>query len=385
MAIREVSRGKWRVDINLGHIHGKRARRVYYVYGTRRDAVRFERARLTERDQLRLPADGAATFRQLAEDFMTLRREEYSPTTTARYNSLLAVHLLPALGDRRLEKIAPREIERLYQSLARSGHRRRPGGLSPQTIRNVHVLLKSLFKYARRERFITHNPMNEISGPEAPKRPRQVVGRERLATLATALRRSRYRVPVMLALATGLRRGELLGLRWGDVDLEHGTLTVRQTVVEGEHGVLHVKPPKSHTSSRTIALAPSTVALLREHQRAQRERMLRTGLKHWHDHDLVCAARNGDYIRPSRLTTAYRGLAGRHGLSGVSLHDLRHTHATFLLDAGVDLKTISARLGHSSIALTADTYAHVTEQLDREAAARLERYLNGEIAREATH
>ncbi len=258
------------------------------------------------------------------------------------------------------------------------------GGLGPQTIRNVHVLLKSLFKYARRERFIAHNPMSEMSGPEAPKRPRRIVGIERLATLTEALRRSKYRIPVMLALATGLRRGELLGLRWSDVDLEHGTLTVRQTVVEGEHGVLYVKPPKSHTSNRSIALAPSTVALLREHRRAQRERMLWTGLKHWLDRDLVCAGRNGDYTRPSRLTTAYRDLANKHGLQGLTLHDMRHAHATFLLDAGMDLKTISARLRHSSIALTADTYAHVTEQLDRDAAARLERYLNQEMVRVET-
>lgn len=377
MSVNQVSRGKWKVVINLGHINGKRARRVYYVDGTRKDADRFERAKLAERDNGRLPKDGSATMRQLAADFMSLRADQYSPTTAARYQSLFDHHILPTLGDQRLAKISPRDIEGLFKALAKSGHRRLKRGLSPQTILHVYVLLQALFKYARREQFISNSPMLEIDRPKVPKKRRKVVEADKLAGFMIALQRSKYRVPIILAVSTGLRRGEVLGLRWSDVDLDAGNLTVRQTIVEDESKALHVKPPKSEAGNRTIALSASTVALLREHKRDQAELTLMIGRDYRRDLDLVCAGPAGEFMRPARLTTAYRGLAAAHGLQGVGLHDLRHTHATWLLESGVDLKTISGRLGHSTIALTANTYAHVTEKLDRDAADRFDHYLGG--------
>ena len=154
-----------------------------------------------------------------------------------------------------------------------------------------------------------------------------------------------------------------------------GTLHVTQTLVETVDKELVVKPPKSEAGRRRLALPDSLTEALRRHRVAQAELMLEFGPDYRRYLDLICAEINGDYVRPSKLTSAYRTLAENHGLKGVALHDLRHSHASLLLESSVDLKVVSERLGHSTITLTADTYAHVTDRLDRDAANRLDRYL----------
>lgn len=373
MSITSKGRGKWLVTIYMGRVNGKPVRRWWVVEGTKKDAERFERERLRELDQDALPADRLSTVAQVCARVLQLMN--VAATTKARYESLVEHHIVPHIGRERIEDVRPDHVQLLYRKLLESGKRTgRGGGLSPQTVKHVHVLLGVIFKTARRWRLVATDIMQDVDTPRVPKARRKVIAPELVAGFLGALSRSKYEVPIMLAITMGMRRGEILGLRWSDVDLDAGTLTVAQTLVEPESGDLVFKAPKSDESNRTITLPASTVARLRAHKAAQRAIMLEMGPDYRRDLDLVCAQVDGNAIQPSRLTTAYRGLAALHGLAGVGLHDLRHTHATMLLEAGVDLKVVSARLGHSTITLTADTYSHVTEKLDRDATSKIDGY-----------
>lgn len=375
MSVASKGRSKWLVTVYLGRTNGKPVRRWWIVDGTRKDAEKFERDRLRERDADLLPADKLSTVAHVADRFLEL--SSVAATTKARYQSLIACHIVPHIGRERIEDIRPDHIQLLYRRLQESGHRTRKGGLSPRTVRHIHVLLGVIFKAARRWRVVATDIMRDVDGPRVQRARRKVVPPEKVAEFLQAATRSKYEVAITLAISMGLRRGEILGLRWADVDLDRSQLTVAQTLVETEAGELLVKQPKSDESRRTISIPPAVVARLRAHKAAQRALMLEMGPDYRRDLDLVCALPDGNPMQPARLTTAYRGLAALHGLKGVSLHDLRHSHATMLLEAGVDLKVVSARLGHSTIVLTADTYAHVTEKLDRDATSRIDRYFGG--------
>ncbi len=373
MSITSKGRGKWLVTVYLGRVNGKPVRRWRVVEGTKKDAEKFERERLRELDHDALPTDRLSTVAQVCDRVLKLM--PVAATTKARYESLVAHHIVPHIGRERIEDVRPDQIQLLYSRLLSSGRRTGGGGgLSPQTVKHVHALLGVIFKTARRWRLAASDIMQDVDTPKVPKSRRKVIAPELVAGFLDVLGRSKYEIPITLAITMGLRRGEILGLRWSDVDLDGGKISVSQTLVEPESGELVFKAPKSDESRRTISMPASTVARLRTHKAAQRAIMLEMGQDYRRDLDLVCAQVDGNAVRPSRLTTAYRGLAALHGLGGVGLHDLRHTHATMLLEAGVDLKVVSARLGHSTITLTADTYAHVTEKLDRDATSKIDGY-----------
>ncbi len=375
MSITAKGRKKWLVTVYLGRTNGKPVRRWWLVEGTRKDAEKFERERMRERDADTLPTDKLSTVAHVAGRYLELAA--VGATTKARYQSLIEHHVLPHIGNERIEDVRPDQIQLLYQRLLRSGHRTRKSGLSARTVRHIHVLLGIIFKTARRWRLVANDIMRDVDSPTVQKSRRNVVAPEKVAGFLEAATRSKYEIPIVLAITMGMRRGEILGLRWSDVDLEGGKLTIAQTLVEPEGGDLVFKEPKSEESRRTISIPPAAVARLRAHKAKQRALMLEMGSDYQRTHDLVCAQPDGRPIQPARLTTAYRGLAALHGLKGVSLHDLRHSHATMLLEAGVDLKVVSARLGHSTIVLTADTYAHVTEKLDRDATSKIDHYFGG--------
>lgn len=171
------------------------------------------------------------------------------------------------------------------------------------------------------------------------------------------------------AVATGMRRGELLGLRWADVSLEDDRLSVRQQLTL-LHNVLNFSDPKTSRSRRTIDLDPETVKVLRRHRASQSQQRLRWG-EAYTDHDLVFCREDGTPMNPDRLTVLFQGMVKRSGLAKIRLHDLRHTNATLALEAGVPPKVISDRLGHATVAFTMDVYAHAVPALQAEAARRV--------------
>ncbi len=233
-----------------------------------------------------------------------------------------------------------------------------------------------------------------VESPRFRKREMRSLDAQGIKNLLRAASGSELETPIAVAVGTGLRRGELLGLRWSDIDLSAGRLTVRRSIevvreepadTECTHVryVRREKPPKTATSRRTVSLAPSVVAVLRRQRSEQRERRIHCGLGR--DQDCFVFDRlNGTAWEPPAFSSEFAKLVGHAKLPHVRLHDLRHTFASASLLAGVHLKTISASLGHSTISVTADLYAHVHETLQVEHAARIESVMGGAVGSEVT-
>ena len=206
-----------------------------------------------------------------------------------------------------------------------------------------------------------------MDAPRVPEREMQPVEEERAACLMEAAENTHMFLPILIGFCTGMRRGEVLALRWSDLDLENARLTVNQSLTETREGGLLFKSPKNKSSRRTIALPPMLVDALKEHRAKQQKTRELFGAD-YPSYDLVLPLPDGTPWPPDRFTDAYTAFARRNGAKGIRFHDLRHTHASELLRRGTPLKTVSKRLGHSTSKITLDTYGHLMDGDDERAA-----------------
>ena len=230
-----------------------------------------------------------------------------------------------------------------------------------------------------RWQILGRNVADAVTPPRVEHREMTVLNEDQTAQLLAAARSTRLDIVIQLAVMTGLRRGEILALRWQDVDLERGVAHVRRSL-EQLRGGLNFKQPKTAKSRRTIALPPLAVEGLRRHRLAQKKERLAIGPA-YQDQDLICARLHGTPMDPSEVTAGFARLIAGLDLPKVRLHDLRHGHATHLLAQGIHPKVVSERLGHSTIGITLDTYSHVMPGMQEEAAQKLDDALRAAIHR----
>ena len=229
-------------------------------------------------------------------------------------------------------------------------------------------MLNVALKRARVLNLIPRNPVEDVSRPTVPDREIQTLNDRQVATLLTAIEGTRLYEPVFLALTTGLRRGEILGLRWGDLDLSRGTVTVQQSLEQTKAG-LWFKSPKTRKGRRTVTLPGIAVAVLQEHRRRQAEEHMALGLG---KPKTVFTDVEGAPWPPDKLSRQFGNLVRKAGIGPTTFHGLQHTHLTNLLREGVHPKVASERAGHSSVATTLDLYSHAAENLQREAAEKVD-------------
>jgi integrase len=293
------------------------------------------------------------------------------PKTVALYSDISRNYLFPHLGAIRLLELRAHHLDRMYAAIT-IGVRGQP--LSPSTIRRVHAVLRSALNTAVKRRLLPYSPAEHIElAPESPKRPKPWTPDECQAFLA-AIRQDRLAVLYHLILITGMRRGEAIGLRWEDVDLDGRCLFIEQQITE-VRGASVVGTPKTKRGRRLVPVDDVTVALLRRHREGQDLERVAWGPA-WNEAGLVFTREDGSALRPEYATRHFQALATKSGLRVIRLHDLRHTNASLALAAGVDLKVVSERLGHSQISITADLYTHVNRGLGRDAATRIAGVLN---------
>jgi integrase len=288
------------------------------------------------------------------------------PTTKTLYAEFTANYLTPHLGRIRLLELRAHHLDRMYAAITigRSGR-----ALSPSTIRRIHGVLRSALNTAVKRRLIPYNPAEHIElAPENPKRPKPWSPQQCQAFLRY-IEADRLANLYHLILITGMRRGEAIGLRWEDVDLDDACLSVEQQITD-VNGRSMVSTPKSKSGTRVVPIDEVTVAVLRRQWQLQDVERAAWGSA-WHEAGLVFTREDGRPLRPEFATRHFRALAERAGLPVIRLHDLRHTNASMALDAGVALKVVSERLGHSDIAITANLYTHVSRRLGNEAAERI--------------
>lgn len=296
-------------------------------------------------------------------------RRSLRPSTFCSYEDQLRVHVIPALGSIPLQRLEPAHLDSFYGKLLESGRANGVGGLSPRTVRYIHTIIRKALKDAVRWSMVVRNVADLATPPRSrdTRAPEMVSWTpEEVARFLDHTRDTREHPLWVLALSTGMRRGELVGIRWDDVDLDAARLTVRRALVSVRYEMIESEP-KTEKSRRPIALDPQTVAVLREWRVRQLEERLLCG-EGWIDTGQVFTRADGSGLHPDRVSKLFDSAIENAGVPRVRFHDVRHTWATMALRAGVHPKIVSERLGHSSIQITLDIYSHVSEDQDREAA-----------------
>jgi integrase len=286
------------------------------------------------------------------------------------YSDLLKRYVRPALGKTRLCDLRPLDIQSLYTDM-------QDNGLSARTVRYTHAVLNSALKQAVQWQMLIQNPASLVELPKLTRKEMAALSVDEAARFLAAAREDRFALMFALALSTGMRPEEFLGLQWKDIDLEKGIATVQRALVwrDKKQGWLFTEP-KTAKSRRNIPLPASIVRALASHKARQGEQRLKAGTK-YENHDLVFATRNGaPLMRRNILRSHFRPILKKTGLpASIRLYDLRHTCATLLLAANEHPKVVSERLGHSNITLTLDTYSHVLPSMQQGASEKLERML----------
>jgi integrase len=359
-------------DLDPDPVTGRRRQKMVSGYPDRDLAKKELRRILADLDQgVHVDPSRQTVGNFLIEDWLPSISPTVRPSTLHSYRRNLEQHVIAHIGGVRLVKLDPVGLNRLYALLLAEGRRDRPGELSPRTVRYVHTIIHRALKDAVRWGRLARNVADAADPPRITAGRRREVDAWPRETLAEFLGRSEgygdryYPLWVMLA-TTGARRGEILGLRWSDVNLEAGRAAIRQTVIAVKHEI-RFGTPKTAKGRRSVSLDPGTVRVLKEWRRRQLEEKVLLG-PGYDDHDLVFPKVTGEPLHPERVSREFDRRVERWQLPKLTLHGLRHTWATLALASGVHPKVVQERLGHSVIAVTLDLYSHTTPTLHDQAA-----------------
>lgn len=341
--------GSWRGAVTLGHDeHGKQIRRSYT--GKTQSEVKAKlQAALREHHEGTLVQRTPTTVAEFMQEWLRHKERTVRQKTHLEYRQVVKLHITSHIGGVKLMKVTPLTIEQLLSHLSEQG-------ASPQLLKRVYELLRQAFYQAVNWGLLGSNPAQKVKPPRVEARTLTVWSGNDARTFLEAIRTHRLYPMFYLALTTGMRRGELLGLHWEDVDLEGQELLVRYSLVQCGHEV-HLNAPKTRTSFRRITLSPDTVSVLREYRKNQAA-----------DQKLVFPSTHGTYMLPSNVVKIFGKLIQQAGVPRIRLHDLRHTSASLLIASKVPVKVVSERLGHTDASLTLKVYTHVYEEQRREAA-----------------
>jgi len=369
------TKGSWTIvyDLPPDLATGKRRQKSQTFKGTKRDADRALRDILTSIEAGAYVKPSKQTVGELLEQWL---REYASINTTDRtqesYASVVHRHLIPTLGQVWLAELRPQDIQSYYATKLTAGRADGQGGLSARSVVYHHRILSKALDYAVKMGLAVRNVAKVVDPPRMAKVAMRTLSPDEVVTFLDAARDTEYYVYFSALLYTGLRRGELLALRWRNLDLDSGALSVVETAYRLGTGEYRIKEPKTPHSRRTVALPSSLVELFKVYRwdqelvRSQQDIGLEVD-------DFVFARPDGSPINPNAVTLAFRRILKRAGLKGIRIHDLRHTHATLMLRAGVHPKVVSERLGHATIGITLDIYSHVLPGMQESAAEKFDR------------
>jgi integrase len=316
-----------------------------------------------------MTSPGAMSVGEFLELWLAHVRERVRATTYEGYECLLRCHIPTELRASPLAELRPLALQRTYAHLLADHQERRR--LSSGTVLNLHLVLTHAFGQAVRWQLLTANPATGAQPPR-PRRAQPVsVSPELLDRLVQAATGTPLELPVAIAAATGMRRGEILALRWSDIAANLSSAHVQASLQTTRDGLVFERP-KTARSRRAVALPTFLRPFLERGRLAQPLARERLGPK-WHENDLVVAREDGSPVNPDSLSSAWRRLLRKHDLPPVRFHDLRHAHATLMLLQGVHPKVVSERLGHASVGITLDTYSHVLPSLQSQAVEAFDR------------
>ena len=356
--------GRWVAELDLGWEGGKRKRKAVYGRTRREVQEKLGQAQHARRQGLTLPAERQQVGPFLERWLEDVAKPSVRPSTYVRYRELITLHAIPVLGRRRLAKLAPQDLQALYRMKLAEG-------LAPQTVVHLHRVLHAAFKQAMRWDLVARNVCELVDPPKVERREVKPLNLDQTVRLLEVVERDPLEALYVLAITTGMRQGEMLALRWTDLDLERATLRAQRNI-RRVRGMGYVEgDTKSARGRRGLPLAPVAVAALQRHRTRQAEARLRAGPA-WEDRDLIFCNDLGGRFNATTLSYRFRKLIERNELPPVRFHDLRHGFASLMLnELGEHGKVVQELLGHSTIGLTLDTYSHLMPSLRRDAVMRL--------------
>jgi integrase len=353
---RRQSDGKW---VAYLRVNGKKK----YIYDDTQTGV-TKKLRAAQRDleQGELATGPNQTVKQYLEYWLEVRRSTVKASTYVSNRSYLNNRVIPVIGHIKLQKLTGDHIQSLYAQLLKDG-------LLPNTIRLIHTMLFTASKDAVKWKRMSRNPCKDATPPRQEDHTMAFLTHEQAKNLMEAASATPLECLITLAITTGMRRGEILALRWSDIDWQKMTVTVRHTVsyirVGDKHAFFETEP-KTASSNRTISLPQFVIHALKSHRSNQLQVRLKAG-DQWNEKNIVFSTKRGDFYNIATLQRQFGNLLVKAGLPHMRFHDLRHSAATILLSMGVNIKVIQELLGHSNVGITLRVYSHVLPTMHREA------------------
>lgn len=342
---------------------GKRNRTYKNVKGSKREANSVMHRMITEMEQGKVTRKTNKSIGEWMDEWVSTYLPNAEETTIIGYKTKIRCYIKPALGDIQIKSLRAEHVQKMINDM----HSR---GLSPKNIRDTFNNINAAMKKAVATHLIPYNPCEGVALPKLKKYRAKVYSPDMIHTLLEAVTGTDMYLPILLLVTVGLRRGELLALRWSDIDFDRNLLKVRNNMVCGENGYI-IKSPKSEAGIRDIHIGDDVANALK----SAREQYLRDKAKYgkgFQDLNFIIRQNDGSPISPNAMTRKWRRFIESNDLPSIRLHDLRHSNATALIQAGVSPKVVQQRLGHADVNITLNTYTHVLPDMDIAAAEKLD-------------
>ena len=347
-------RKKWRAAITL---NGKRITRSF---DTKKECRAWLREMHQQVDQGMTYSSAQITLQEFLTNWLEINRSRLGPKTAPRYEQLARDYILPQLGKTKLRDLKLTQIEVHYQYLLKLGQ-------SPRSVRFVHSILHRSLNDAIRRGYIRYNVSHGATLPSTDSKEMEIFDDEEIQRFLIAIQGKRHEALYQVALKTGMRKGELLGLKWSDLDWVRGTIRVQRQVQRIPYEGILFRPPKTRAGRRTIQLGEQTLDLLREHWQRQQLEMQVAG-ENWEDQNLIFPSTVGTPLGESNILKDFKKRLEEAQVKQIRFHDLRHTAASLMLNHGVPVLVVSKILGHSKVSTTLDIYGHLVPVMQEEAA-----------------
>lgn len=378
--------GRWVAQITYVANDGQKKRKTFY--GTQQqEVVEKMRKFIADIERSEVIEPNKLTTAQWLKEWLTVYKMPHiRPKTYEQYESAIRVHIIPYVGEIKLQHLQARQIQEMYSSLTKKG-------LSPRSIYLVHLVLRMALDQAQKERYITVNPVKLTDPPKVKKKTAQVMSIEEQNAFLEALKGERLAPVFLFLITTGVRRGEALGLKWSDITTDKdGTLiaNIRRSVVRAKDPTGKVKTKiliqdtKTEKSKRQIPVSEFMAEVLRKHKVRQNEERLMAGPE-WQNTDFVFCTKFGGVMEPGVLYREFRRILKKAKLENIKIHTLRHTFATRLLELGEHPRVVQELLGHEDITTTLNTYSHVAPEIKKRAAEKIDELFKNEKHSEQTN
>jgi len=359
--IRKQGKNSWQITVDLGNGQdGKRRRYFETVKGAKKDAQRKLAQLLVNAEKGIVTTTGSSAVAAFLQEWLDGPvKSRCSARTLEVYRTIAKNHIIPSLGAVKLRNLEHAAIQRFYDGDAMQG-------LSPRSVRHIHGVLKAALKYGVKQGYLGRNPCDLVDTPAAPKKLMRTLTPEELDTLLKAAEGNPYYPLIYTAVSSGLRQGELLALRWRDMNLDLASMSVSRSLSK-RHRVCTFKEPKTKKSRRKVDMTPKLALFLKGYRKQQEIVYLELGKVCGLDELVFLNLPSGKPLDPYVVSHVFKKIARRAGFEDVRFHDLRHTFASLMLLRGASPKVISEALGHASVAFTMDTYSHIIDGMQQDA------------------